>query len=58
MGYAEQEAAMPRLVAENEALKSLLRDWLKAYDASGPDNGPSLTEHDCAERARKLLATP
>jgi hypothetical protein len=43
------------IIRQREEFRGLLRDWLAAYDACGPDNGPSLTEHECAEKARKLL---
>lgn len=38
-----------------EAVLIVAKKWLDAYDATGPDNGPSLTEHDCAEAMRILL---
>lgn len=31
------------------------RAWLKAYEATGPDNGPSLTEQEAAELMRAAL---
>lgn len=53
------DGAVEYLKAENARLRSvesILRDWLHAYDLCGPDNGPSLTEDECAERARIALA--
>lgn len=36
-------------------IEAAARAWLEAYDKTGPDNGPSLTEHDCAEALRKAI---
>lgn len=35
--------------------REALAYWLKAYDDTGPDNGPSLCEHEAAEKARQAL---
>lgn len=51
IAFARAEA----LKARNERLRDILQSWLKAYDDCGPDNGPSLVEHDCAELAREAL---
>lgn len=37
------------------SLVDVLRKWLKAYDDTGPDNGPSINEQDVANEALKLL---
>lgn len=41
---------------EIERYRGILTKWLKAYDACGGDNGPSMVEGDCAELARAALS--
>lgn len=41
--------------AREAVLATILRDWLKAFEDCGGDNGPSFTERACAERARQAL---
>lgn len=44
-----------RLEHQNTLLRAALTNWVKAYDDTGADNGPSMVEHDCAEAAKALL---
>lgn len=55
----EQAEVAAELAIERDhlsALVALAESWLRAYDDTGPDNGPNLIEHDCAEALRSALA--
>ncbi len=53
--HGDEIAALKAEIARLGKIEKAARDWLKAYDDCGPDNGPSLTEHACAARMRAVL---
>lgn len=36
-------------------IAKVCKEWLKHYADTGPDNGPSLCEQDCAEKMKAIF---
>ena len=54
-GHTFNSDTVIALIERCKKAEAILSQWLKSYDDTGEDNGPSIHERDCAEAARVYL---